>query len=111
MYYMAHPGKILERWMKERGLSQGALARISGTKQPTIHRIITGESKSPRRATLEPIVRVFGRTVEDLYNENSEPGPISLDARATEFAIQISTLTDDQIDIILRTVAEFQKAP
>lgn len=108
---MAHPGETLRRWMKERDLSEGALSRLSKVPQPTIHRILTGESKSPRRATLEPIARVFGKGVEAMYAPNSQPGPVSLDQRAMEFALMVSSLTDEQMDVVMRTIEQFQKVP
>lgn len=109
MYCVAHPGKTIKKWMDAREMSEGALSRLSKVTQPTIHRIITGESRDPRRSNLEKLARVFGRTVDDLYDPDSEPGQLTLDDQATQFAVMASSLTDDQIDIILRTIAEFQK--
>lgn len=106
---MAHPGKTIDKWMRARGLSEGALARLANVPQPTIHRIKSGESKDPRRENLAKIAKVFGRTVDDLYDPKAQPGELSLDDRSTQFAIMASSLTDNQVDILLRTMAEFQK--
>lgn len=38
-----------------------------GVPQPTIHRILQGDSVEPRRTTLEKIAKYFGLTVEQLY--------------------------------------------
>ena len=35
--------------LKEKGCPEGELSRQSGVTQPTIHRILSGESSSPRR--------------------------------------------------------------
>ena len=40
--------------------SEGELARLSGVPQPTIHRIITGQSVDPRRSNLEKIANACG---------------------------------------------------
>ena len=85
MYCMAHPGITIKKWMDSRGWSEGMLSRISKVKQPTIHRIVTGESKDPRRSNLEKMARAFGRDVEDLYDPDSEPAEQTLDQRAMEF--------------------------
>jgi len=37
-----------------------------GVPQPTIHRIIAGQHKSPRNSTLEPIAKFFGVKLSDL---------------------------------------------
>jgi len=36
------------------------LARLSGLKQPTVHRIIKGESRDPRLSNLKALADVFG---------------------------------------------------
>lgn len=80
--------------MSELKLSEGALGRKSGVPQPTIHRIITGQTPSPRQDTVEKIARALrvsshwlwnGGTDEDLKfsrklplfsdSSNIEPGP------------------------------------
>lgn len=109
MHCMAHPGETIRRWMDARSYSEGHVARLSGVKQPTIHRILTGESKDPRRSNLERIAAAFGATVDDLYSDTAQPGEPTLDSRATEFAVLVSGLTDEQIDIIYRTAVEFRK--
>ena len=43
-----------------------ALASVTGLKQPTIHRILSGESEDPRAGTLRPLAEHFGVTVEAL---------------------------------------------
>ena len=110
MNIMTTPAETIRRWMDERGWGEGQLSRRSGVKQPTIHRIITGESKDPRRDNLERIARAFGREVEDLYSAKAKPGDLTRQDRAFGVAEQMRGLSDDQVDLLLRIAAEFQKA-
>lgn len=43
-----------------------------GPSQPTIHRILTGESQDPKTATLAPLAELFGVSVTDLREKNLE---------------------------------------
>lgn len=45
--------------MTELDLSESELSRRSGVPQPTINRILSGESSSPRKNTVEPISRAL----------------------------------------------------
>lgn len=47
-----------------------ALAHATGVPQPTIHRILTGESRDPRTATLAPLASYFGVSVSDLRHKD-----------------------------------------
>lgn len=53
-------GDRLYSVMQQRGWSEGELSRRSGIKQPTIHRIITGESKDPRQGNVERLAFALG---------------------------------------------------
>jgi len=53
-FEMAIAERLRER-MAAKGWSEGELSRRSGVPQPTIHRILTGESLSPRREIVEII--------------------------------------------------------
>ncbi|MEG4315380.1 LexA family transcriptional regulator [Pseudomonas sp. FIP_A4] len=55
-----HIGKRLAAKLEELGWSEGELKRRSGVSQPTIHRIITGESQDPRQSNVEKIARALG---------------------------------------------------
>lgn len=80
-------GNRVAKRMHELGLSGGELARRSGVPQPTIHRILTGMSASPRLENVERIARALGVTTEWLWKgegsttiatgpqSNVEPGP------------------------------------
>nr|WP_275298196.1 S24 family peptidase [Halomonas campisalis] len=53
----------LRKLMEEQGLGENELARRSHVPQPTIHRILTGASKSPRINNLEKIAGALGTSV------------------------------------------------
>lgn len=53
--------------MAELGWSEGELSRRSKVPQPTVHRIITGESKSPKQPNVESIAKALGVSVEYLW--------------------------------------------
>ncbi|MCF9017363.1 MULTISPECIES: helix-turn-helix domain-containing protein [Pseudomonas] len=59
--------RIAER-MSELNLSEGELGRRSGVSQPTVHRIVTGESASPRHGNVEKIARALGVSAHWLWN-------------------------------------------
>lgn len=80
-------GNRVAKRMHELGLSGGELARRSGVPQPTIHRILSGTSASPRQENVERIAKALGVTTEWLWKgeggnqphfgstANVEPGP------------------------------------
>ncbi|MEJ5861656.1 LexA family protein [Pseudomonas farsensis] len=53
--------------MKDLKWSEGELGRKSGVPQPTIHRILTGVSASPRHNNVEKIAKALGVTSEWLW--------------------------------------------
>lgn len=50
----------------EKELSHNEIARRSGIPQPTITRIISGESRDPRPDNVRKIAKVFGLTYEQI---------------------------------------------
>ncbi|MBA6095617.1 helix-turn-helix domain-containing protein [Pseudomonas juntendi] len=80
-------GNRVAKRMHELGLSGGELARRSGVPQPTIHRILSGTSASPRHENVERIAKALGVTTDWLWKgegssqpplgptANVEPGP------------------------------------
>jgi SOS-response transcriptional repressor LexA len=54
----------LRKKMNEKDLSENELSRRSGVPQPTIHRILNGDSNTPRKATVEKLARTIGVTPE-----------------------------------------------
>ncbi|TDV43755.1 phage repressor protein [Pseudomonas graminis] len=74
-------GSRLRRKLTELGLSESEAGRRSGVPQPTINRILSGESSSPRRPTVEKLAKalkvspdwlMFGGR-EDRVDVNVEP--------------------------------------
>lgn len=87
--------RIADR-MGELGLSQTELGRISGVPQPTIHRIMSGESQSPRQQNILKIAKALGVSAnwiwtgkQDLFplktaaGEEPSPSPAPAPKRAT----------------------------
>lgn len=62
--------KNLEWLITNKGISPYELQRHVGVPQPTIHRILTGESTDPRTSTLQPLATYFGVTVADLRDRD-----------------------------------------
>lgn len=52
--------------MAKRGLTEYRLAQVSRVNQPTIHRILSGESADPKSATVKKLADYFGITSEEL---------------------------------------------
>ncbi len=61
---------ILQRLMTAAGDTQNGLAEATKVPQPTIFRILKGESRDPRHATLKPIADRYGITVAQLRGED-----------------------------------------
>ncbi|MDI5886066.1 S24 family peptidase [Cobetia amphilecti] len=61
----------IRRLMNHYGYSEAELGRMAGLTQPTVHRIVTGESKDPRPGNIEKIAAAFGTTYGNLkHNPN-----------------------------------------
>jgi len=58
--------KNLEWLIAKKRTNPYELQRATGVPQPTIHRILSGESNDPRTKTLQPLADYFGVTVADL---------------------------------------------
>ncbi|WP_374979034.1 S24 family peptidase [Pseudomonas solani] len=65
---MDMPDRIREL-MAARGLTEAELSRRSGVPQPTVHRILKGESRSPRRDSINALSKALGTTAEVLWGE------------------------------------------
>lgn len=67
--------KNLEWLIAQRKTNPYELQRATGVPQPTIHRILTGESSDPRTRTLQPLADHFGVSVADLRERDlATPG-------------------------------------
>ncbi len=76
MHHMRqHPGIRVKELMDSAGLSEGELARRTRLQQPTVHRLISQETRSPKRETLQPIADYFGMTIDDLEASTGPKGP------------------------------------
>lgn len=64
--------------MTEKGLSENELGRRAGVPQPTIHRILHGDSKTPRKPTVEKLARSLGVTPEWLLFGSSHGNVVSV---------------------------------
>lgn len=85
-------------------MSENELSRRSKVSQPTIHRILTGESQDPRHETLTKIARVFRKTANDMYSDDSSE---DLKGRADEMFDR--QLTDAQYEAIRCLIEAFRK--
>ena len=56
----------LESLMQDKGLRAAELARRCGLTQPTVHRIVTGQSAHPHASSLAPLAEFFGVSVDQL---------------------------------------------
>lgn len=53
-------GLYLKRLMEEQGVSQYALAARAGVPQPTIQRILSGETRNPKMDTIRQLLSALG---------------------------------------------------
>jgi transcriptional regulator with XRE-family HTH domain len=65
---------ILRLFMSKHGESAGQLASRAGVTQPTLWRILNGESADPKTETLRKIAHAYGITVTQLRGEEPLPG-------------------------------------
>ncbi len=56
----------------KQGINPTALAKATGVRQPTIHRILKGESDDPHTATVQPLADYFGVSVEFMRTADAE---------------------------------------
>lgn len=104
-------GKNL-KWLMGDSISPYALASETGVPQPTIFRILTGESNDPRTKTLQPLANYFGVTVAalrdrdlasahtdllELVDEDVKTDRVKLDARQREWLELLHHLGSDDI--------------
>lgn len=83
-----HIGDRISREMSSKGWSEGELSRRSGVTQPTIHRIITGESKSPKRDNVERIAKALRVPAEWLWVGGVRPDLANEPLSNVELALQ-----------------------
>jgi SOS-response transcriptional repressor LexA len=62
--------KNLEWLIAKKRTNPYELQRATGVPQPTIHRILSGESNDPRTKTLQPLADFFGVTVAEMRDSD-----------------------------------------
>mgnify|MGYP000388441737 CR=1 FL=1 len=62
----------LRQKMSEQGLNSSTLAQKSGVPQPTIYRILNGESTDPRTTTVTKLAQALSMTELELRGINKE---------------------------------------
>lgn len=62
--------KNLEWLIEQARTNPHELQRVTGVPQPTIHRILTGESTDPRTKTLQPLADYFRISVADMRDRD-----------------------------------------
>jgi SOS-response transcriptional repressor LexA len=65
--------QVLLKLMKEVGVSEAKLARKTDIPQPTLHRILSGSTKSPRGSSLAPLANFFSVTINQLMGADELP--------------------------------------
>lgn len=89
----------LKRLMELKRVSQYELARQTGVPQPTIHRILIGESVDPKTVTVEKLANYFGVSVPDLRGTAKREWK--------EATGRFSALSEEAIDLL----AAWEKLP
>lgn len=96
--------------LSERGISQAELARRVGVAQQTIHKLISGGSRTS--AHLHRIARELGTTADYLSGETDDPGEGALPTpTAKDIAQQLDLVGIEQIDLAFGLGATFADGP
>jgi transcriptional regulator with XRE-family HTH domain len=69
---MDHIGINIRAWRKFKGMSQGAVVKISGQKREYLSKIENGELKNPTIKTVEKIINAIGITWVQLMDGPGE---------------------------------------
>jgi SOS-response transcriptional repressor LexA len=84
--------------LRQEHISQNALAKASGVKQPTIHRILAGKHAAPRDQTLHLLAKHFGLSVEDLrYKDLSDQSALPQNLRGYRIPMVNSKVAGRQV--------------
>lgn len=65
--------QIMRRLMAEVKITEAELARRTGIPQPTLHRILSGATRSPRGDSLSPLANFFSITISQLIGDDALP--------------------------------------
>lgn len=66
---------VLRQLMTQHKISENELAKRTSLNQPTVHRLLAGETADPRASTLIPIARYFDISLEALLGEEELAAP------------------------------------
>jgi SOS-response transcriptional repressor LexA len=65
--------EVLTQLMQEVNINEAELARKTDIPQPTLHRILSGATKSPRGTSLAPLANFFSVTINQLMGVDELP--------------------------------------
>ena len=102
--------KQLTKLMRDRKLSQSALARATGVPQPTINRILSEVTREPRRDSVVRIANYFGVTPESLYENSSRKANSDITAGSTvdQLFLRITSLSQaERAELFARVAGTF----
>ena len=91
--------KNLEWLITQKKTTPYELQRATGVPQPTIHRILTGESSDPRTKTLQPLADYFGVSVAELRDRDlaTPEGTSPIGSNATFRAAEVVDSDDPRL--------------
>lgn len=89
--------KNLQYLLGTHGTNPTALAAATGVTQPTIHRILTGESRDPRTQNLEKIASYFNVTAEQLRSSDIRLQPGDLVGQSGVKNTEVLPRIEDQL--------------
>ncbi len=104
-YLLVHSRRMgisetLRRLMEANNENPHSLSVKTKVTQPTIFRILSGESKEPRRSNVEKLARFFGLTVEELYGKELPKLSVEQDVKVYE----IRDVDIDELVEIMRSL-------
>lgn len=65
--------QVLRTLMSEVSITEAELARKTGIPQPTLHRILSGATRSPRGSSLSPMAKFFSVSISQLIGDEPLP--------------------------------------
>ncbi len=86
---------MIERYRKEKGLTQKELADLAGVPLGTLTKIVTGETTNPKLGTIQALARVLDKRLDDF----DEAPPVILAPNADNTCVE-SLKGDDVADAI-----------
>lgn len=100
----------LRNLMDSLGENPNSLSSKAKVPQPTIHRILDGTSQDPRRATLEPLAKYFGVTVDELCGDIRAPHT-SITQEQQQMIALMSNLDKDAREALLKMGSLLARRP